>query len=144
VGALLLLSGTVTEDLFWSETWTSADRLLSQLTEWLRRSRAVHSIEIDDGWSDDRDVSVLVGRRAWLDVRALAEEHGSGRTLIRVSTHLRPTILGVVTAIGFIVWRSWSPAPAFVECAGGRSAAGVTLLVIALTAWRTAQAAGAR
>ena len=78
VGALLLLSGTVTEDLFWSETWTSADRLLSQLTDWLRRSRAVRSIEIDDGWSDDRDVSVLVGRWAWLDVRALAEEHGGG------------------------------------------------------------------
>jgi len=141
-GALLLLSGTVTEDLFWSETWTSADRLLSQLTDWLRRSRAVHSIEIDDGWSDDRDVSVLVGRWAWLDVRALAEEHGSGRTLIRVSTHLRPTIFGVVTAIGF-------GAGLLVAAGAGLSlkwplagalAAGVTLLVIALTAWRTAQA----
>jgi len=142
VGALLLLSGTVTEDLFWSETWTSADRLLSQLTDWLRRSRAVHSIEIDDGWSDDRDVSVLVGRWAWLDVRALAEEHGAGRTLIRVSTHLRPTIFGVVTAIAF-------GAGLLVAAGAGLSlkwplagalAAGVTLLVIALTAWRTAQA----
>ena len=141
-GALLLLSGTVTEDLFWSETWTSADRLLSQLTDWLRRSRAVHSIEIDDGWSDDRDVSVLVGRWAWLDVRALAEEHGAGRTLIRVSTHLRPTIFGVVTAIAF-------GAGLLVAAGAGLSlkwplagalAAGVTLLVIALTAWRTAQA----
>jgi GT2 family glycosyltransferase/sugar lactone lactonase YvrE len=142
VGALLLLSGTVTEDLFWSETWTSADRLLSQLTDWLRRSRAVRSIEIDDGWSDDRDVSVLVGRWAWLDVRALAEDHGSGRTLIRVSTHLRPTIFGVVTAVGF-------GAGLLVAAGAGLSlkwplagalAAGVTLLVIALTAWRTAQA----
>ena len=56
--ALLLLAGTVTEDRFWSETWTSADRMLSQLTDWLRRSRAVRSIEIDDGWSDDHDLSV--------------------------------------------------------------------------------------
>ncbi len=142
VGALLLLSGTVTEDLFWSETWTSADRLLSQLTDWLRRSRAVRSIEIDDGWSDDRDVSVLVGRWAWLDVRALAEDHGSGRTLIRISTHLRPTIFGVVTAVGF-------GAGLLVAAGAGLSlkwplagalAAGVTLLIIALTAWRTAQA----
>ncbi len=69
----------------------------SQLTDWLRRSRAVRSIEIDEGWSDDRDVSVFVGRWAWLDVRALVEEHGGGKTLVRVSTHLRPTTFGIVT-----------------------------------------------
>jgi GT2 family glycosyltransferase/sugar lactone lactonase YvrE len=141
-GALLLLSGAVTEELFWSERWTSADRLLSQLTDWLRRSRSVHSIEIDDGWSDDRDVSVFVGRWAWLDVRALAEEHGAGRVLIRVSTHLRPTIFGVVTAVGFFA--------GLLVAAGaglslrwplaGAATAGMTLLIIALIAWRTAQA----
>src|SRR5581483_3660370 len=59
--ALLLLSGTVIEDRYWSETWTSADRVLSQLTQWLRQSRAVHIIDIDDGGSDDREVSVFVG-----------------------------------------------------------------------------------
>src|SRR4029077_8712033 len=98
--ALLLISGNLTEDRFWSETWTSADRVLTQLTDWLRRSRAVRTIEIDDGWSDDRDVSVFVGRWAWLDVRALVEEHGGGKSLVRVSTHLRPTAFGVVTAVG--------------------------------------------
>ena len=96
--ALLLISGSVTEDRFWSETWTSADRVLAQLTDWLRRSRAVRTIEIDEGWSDDRDVSVFVGRWAWLDVRALVEEHGGGKALLRVSTHLRPTTFGVVDA----------------------------------------------
>ena len=69
----------------------------TQLTDWLRRSRAVRTIEIDEGWSDDRDVSVLVGRWAWLDVRALVEEHGGGKALLRVSTHLRPTSFGVVS-----------------------------------------------
>ncbi|HXI32092.1 MAG TPA: glycosyltransferase, partial [Vicinamibacterales bacterium] len=69
--ALLLVSGNVTEDRFWSERWTSADRVLTQLTDWLRRSRAVRTIAIDEGWSDDRDVSAFVGRWAWLDVRAL-------------------------------------------------------------------------
>src|SRR5262249_5346040 len=62
--ALLLIAGNVTEDRFWSETWTSTDRLLKHVTEWLRRSPAVRSIEIDEGWSDDRDVSVFVGRWA--------------------------------------------------------------------------------
>jgi hypothetical protein len=83
--ALLLISGSVTEDRFWSERWTSADRVLADLTDWLRRSRAVRSIEIDEGWSDDRDVSVFVGRWAWLDVRALVEDT-AGQSLLR-ETH---------------------------------------------------------
>ena len=60
----------------------------------------MHTIEIDDGWSDDRDVSVFIGRWAWLDIRALVEEHASGKSLLRVSTHLRPTSFGVVSALG--------------------------------------------
>ena len=98
--ALLLVSGSVTEDRFWSETWTSTARVLTQLSDWLRRSHAVRSVEIDEGWSDDRDVSVLVGRWAWLDVRALVEEHAEGKALLRVGMHLRPTLFGVVTALG--------------------------------------------
>ena len=97
--SLLLLSGSVTEDRYWSETWTNAERVLSQLTDWLRRSRAVGIIEVDDGWSHDRDVSVLVGRWAWLDTRALVEDHGSGKSLLRLSTHLRPTSFGVLSAV---------------------------------------------
>src|SRR5262249_8146018 len=97
--ALLLISGTVSEDRFWSENWTSSDRVLSSLAQWLRGSRAVRSIEIDEGWSDDRDISVFVGGWAWLDVRALVEEHAGGKTLLRVSTHLRPTAFGIVTAL---------------------------------------------
>ena len=69
------------------------------MTDWLRRSRAVRTIEIDEGWSDDRDVSAFVGRWAWLDVRALVEEHGSGKSLVRVSMHLRPTTFGTVAAL---------------------------------------------
>ena len=98
--ALLLISGTVIEDRYWSESWTSTQNVLSLLTDWLRQSRAVHTIEIDDGWSDDRDISVFIGRWAWLDIRALVEEHDSGKTLLRVSTHLRPTSFGIVSALG--------------------------------------------
>ncbi|HEV8348043.1 MAG TPA: glycosyltransferase [Vicinamibacterales bacterium] len=141
--ALLLISGSVTEDRFWSDTWTSAERVLASLTDWLRQSRAVRTIEIDEGWSDDRDVSVFVGRWAWLDVRALVEDHGGGRSLLRVSTHLRPTAFGVVTALGlggalfagvvFGVALRWPPA--------GVIAAVLTLLLAAVAVWRTAQTA---
>jgi GT2 family glycosyltransferase/sugar lactone lactonase YvrE len=139
--ALLLLAGTVTEDRFWSETWTSADRLLSQLTDWLRRSRAVRSIEIDDGWSDDHDLSVYVGRWGWLDIRVLAEDHGGGHTLLRVGTHLRPTTFGVVAALGFASALLAAAAAGFTlrwPLAGAATAVSA-LVLIALVVWRTAQ-----
>ena len=140
--ALVLIAGNVTEDRFWSETWTSADRVLSQFTDWLRRSRAVRTIEIDEGWSDDRDVSAFIGRWAWLDVRVLVEEHGGGRSLVRVSMHLRPTMFGIVAALalGAALLTVTAFGVALRFPAVGRSVAAVTLLLISAGLWRTAQA----
>jgi GT2 family glycosyltransferase/DNA-binding beta-propeller fold protein YncE len=149
---LLLISGNVIEDRFWSETWTSADRVLTELTEWLHRSRAVRSIEIDEGWSDDRDVSVFVGRWAWLDARALVEEHGSGKSLVRISTHLRPTTFGIVAALGIggaLLAGATSGAALLNGAAAGAvrnwriAGSVVSTLTVALIVgvlWRTAQA----
>ena len=149
--ALLLISGNVTEDRFWSEHWTTADRVLAQLTEWLRRSRAVRSIEIDEGWSDDRDVSVFVGRWAWLDVRALVEEHGGGKSLVRISTHLRPTTFGFVAALGIggaLLAGAMSGAAILAGATsgtlrswriGGTLVSSLTVALIVGVLWRTAQ-----
>jgi GT2 family glycosyltransferase len=139
--ALLLVSGSVTEDRFWSEAWTSADRVLSKFADWLRRSRAVRTIEIDEGWSDDRDVSVFVGRWAWLDVRALVEEHGGGKSLVRISTHLRPTTFGVVSALGLGLVLLVGAATGMVLRwpLAGTLVAAFTLVLILVVAWRTAQ-----
>ena len=93
------VAGGVTEDRYWSESWTNTERVLTAVTDWLRKSRAVRVIEIDEGWAHDRDVSVLVGRWAWLDIRALVEEHSAGRALLRVNMFLRPTSVGVLSAI---------------------------------------------
>jgi GT2 family glycosyltransferase/sugar lactone lactonase YvrE len=139
--ALVLLSGNVTEDRFWSETWTTAANVLAQLVDWLRRSRAVRVIEVDEGWSQNRDVSVLVGRWAWLDVRALVEDHG-GKSLLRISTHLRPTSFGALTAI-FSAAALLAAASAGVALRWpmvGTLAAGGALALAAFSAWRTAQA----
>jgi GT2 family glycosyltransferase/sugar lactone lactonase YvrE len=140
--ALLLVSGRVTEDRFWSETWTSTERVLIDLTSWLRQSRAVRGIDIDDGWSDDRDISVFVGRWAWLDVRALVEDHGAGRSLLRVTTHLRPTTLGVVTALGLGIGLLVASAAGLQlrRPLAGAITSALALGIIAFTAWRTAQA----
>jgi len=139
--ALLLISGNVAEDRFWSETWTTADRVLTQITDWLRRSRAVRTIEIDEGWSDDRDVSAFVGRWAWLDVRALVEEHAGGKSLVRISTHLRPTTFGVVAAVilggALLIGAAFGVALRYPLV--GTAASGLTVLLILYGAWRTAQ-----
>ena len=140
--ALLLITGSVTEDRFWSETWTSADRVLKQLTDWLRRSRAVRSVEIDEGWSDDRDVSVFVGRWAWLDVRALVEDHGGGKSLLRISTHLRPTSFGVVSAcgLGAALLVAAATGVSLAQPLAGSVAAGSAVMLILFVVWRTSQA----
>jgi sugar lactone lactonase YvrE len=140
--ALLLISGSVTEDRFWSETWTTADRVLAHFSDWLRRSRAVRSIETDEGWSDDRDVSVFAGRWAWLDVRALVEEHGGGKSLVRISMHLRPTMFGFVAAagLGAALLGGAAAGVALRWPLAGSVVAGLTVLLVAAVLWRTAQA----
>lgn len=141
--ALLLLSGNIAEDRFWSEKWMTADRILNDLTDWLRRSRAVRTIEVDDGWSHDRDVSILVGRWAWLDVRALVEDHGAGKGLLRVSTHLRPTSLGVLAAVTLAaaLLAAASAGVALRWPLAGVTAGSLAVTVAAYSAWRTAQSA---
>ncbi len=139
--SLLLISGTVTESHFWTETWTSTERILGQLIDWLRRSRAVHTIEVDEGWSDDRDISVFVGRWAWLDIRALVEDHGAGKGLLRVSMHLRPTSFGVVSALALALVMMVAAATGLAlrwPLAGVITAA-LPLAIIAFGVWRTAQ-----
>ena len=93
------MSGSVTEDRFWSETWTSADRVLRQLADWLRRSRAVRTIEIDEGWS--RRSRRQRPRRPLGVARRARARRGARRRqgALRISTHLRPTTFGVVTAV---------------------------------------------
>jgi GT2 family glycosyltransferase len=141
--ALLLISGSVIENRYWAEVWTSADRYLTLLTTALRRSRAVRTVVIDEGWSDDRDVSVFVGRWGWLDVRALVEDHGSGKCLLRLSTHLRPTAFGLTAALtlGVLLLGAISAGVAYRWPVAGVVAALMTAAVSACAAWRTAQAA---
>ena len=74
-----LVFGLSVETRFWSEQQISVEFLLAKLTDWLRLSRSVDLIEIDDGWHADRDLSVAIGRLTWLDLRALVEDHGGGR-----------------------------------------------------------------
>jgi GT2 family glycosyltransferase len=138
---LRLLVGSGVEEHYWKESWTTVERVLSPLSQWLRRTRPSAVIEIDEGWSLDRDVSLMAGLWAWLDVRVLVEDHG-GKSLVRVGFRLRPTGIGTVCAVGLvlgsgalaiagIVW-DWT----LTEAAG-------TLVAVAVggaVTWTTAQA----
>ncbi|MDE3156288.1 MAG: hypothetical protein KGN76_14395, partial [Acidobacteriota bacterium] len=141
--ALGLLTGRVTEDQYWSERWIGIEGFLSRLTDWLRSSPAVRHIVVDEGWSSDRDVGVLVGRWGWLDVRALVEEHAGGRCLVRVSTHLRATSFGLVAAllIGASLLVGASAGVGLRWPMAGAGVAILTLLLVVVAAWRTAQTA---
>jgi len=97
-GALLVGFGT--EERYWGEDhWTTHDAVLSELAGVLRSARPARSVDIDDGWRADRDVSVAVGRWGWLDARVLLEEHGGSKILFRVGTKLRPTLKGITLAL---------------------------------------------
>ena len=120
VRGLRLLTGASVQERYWSERWVSVDSLLGKMTDWLRLSRAVDMIEVDDGWRANRDFSVAIDRWVWLDLRAVVEEHGGGRCLLRVATRARPTRLGgAVAGLGVLgigtagVLAGWSAASFF-------------------------------
>jgi O-antigen biosynthesis protein len=94
-----LLAGASTEDTYWGERWTTHDAVLSELAGVLRSARPARSVDVDDGWRVDRDVSVAVGRWGWLDARVLLEEHGGPKVLFRVGNKLRPTLKGITLAM---------------------------------------------
>jgi hypothetical protein len=105
--ALLLGAG---ECRFWSQTWTGVDALLSTIVERLRTARFGRGVHVDDGWRSDRDITVGLGLWGWVDLRALVEDHGAGKCLLRVRLQLRlrpgtmlllalPAVLVAVTAM---------------------------------------------
>jgi glycosyltransferase involved in cell wall biosynthesis len=104
---LLLLLGRQVETSFWNERWLDAETFLHAVADRLRRQRAVRQIELDSGWWEDRDLTVV--DREWLrfDVRALVEDHGGGRCVCRVGIRSRFTstaIFTVLTSLGVVAF----------------------------------------
>ena len=100
---------------FWSETWIAAEALLAHLTTRLERTREVRTVEIDDGWQADRDISVGLNRWARLHLRVLVEEHHEGRCLVRLARRLRATpklwLLGACLPVSALAGAAAGPAP---------------------------------
>ncbi len=95
------------ERLYWSARWVDVGDLLRGTADRLRQQRAVRQIELDSGWWEDRDLTIV--NQTWfrLDVRALLEDHGGGNCLHRLAirSHITsaaalPLLLAVGTAAG--------------------------------------------
>src|SRR5262249_59474692 len=99
-GARLLLRREA-ETVFWSETWIDVRALLTLVADRLRRQRAFRYIELDSGWWEDRDLTIVNRLRCRVDIRALVEDHGEGRCLCRLRTRSRrmPVAAAVMLAI---------------------------------------------
>ena len=129
---------------FWSETWISGEALLTQLTSRLERTRDVRTVEIDDGWQADRDISVGLNRWSRLHLRVLVEEHHEGRCLVRLARRLEATpklwLLGAGLVGGTLAIAAAGPAPYWPWIAG---AAALLAAWAARTLRQSARAAAA-
>jgi GT2 family glycosyltransferase/sugar lactone lactonase YvrE len=139
-----LLIGGAPQERFWSETWTSSDALLTELTGLLRAARPARAVRVDDGFRADRDLSVSVGKWGWLDVRSLIEEHGGARCLLRVALRLRVTVLGVALALSLLLALLLARTIVLVEWPWGSIGFAVAVALVAgRAAWQTSSAVSA-
>jgi hypothetical protein len=135
---LYLLGRRTLESQFWVERWIGADALLTRLTDRFRSSPLTGSIEIEDDWLTARDVRVAVWPFAWLDLLVLVENHGAGRSLIRIGHRLQPAAASLVAALAIAAWpiaRLQAATVAASSIAGVSSLIGVLFVGTAL--WRS-------
>ena len=137
--ALRALSARSAEQRFWGESWTNGEAVLTRVVHHLRSLRLSRRIDIDDGWQMDRDVSVPIGPWGWLDLRALVEDHGADKRLLRIGHRLRPTPAGTVGAFTFVgvlaVMLIGPPFDATLRELGVTCAAGVVVMLV----WRVSR-----
>jgi len=105
VASVRLLGRWGVEHAFWSESWIARSRLLTHLVGDLRACRPAQTVDVDEGWHTDRDLSLAVGRWGWLHVRTVVEEHEHGACLFRIRARLRPSVVGAVrgTTLGVLL-----------------------------------------
>ena len=102
--ALYLLGRGTLESRFWAERWIGAETLLTRMTDRLRESPLTRTLKIEDGWPTARDIRIAVRPFAWLDLLVLVEDHGAGRSLVRVGHRLRPAALSIIAALAIVAW----------------------------------------
>ena len=100
--ALYLVGRGTIESRFWAERWIGAETLLTQMVERLRESALTRPLEIEECWLTARDIRVGVGPFGWLDLLVLVENHGAGKSLIRVGYRWQPAALSILAALAIL------------------------------------------
>ena len=91
--------------VIWSETWLSPESRLQALAEGLRHDGAV----VLHGGSRDRwDLEIRGGGFGTARLRAVVEEHGSGKQLARFAVRPRVTRLSVALVATFAPFAAWA------------------------------------
>lgn len=103
VASTRLVTRAGAEHSFWSESWVPHTTLLTELVGVLRASRPAPTVDVDEGWRPDRDLSLAIGRWGWLHVRTVVEEHEEGACLFRVRARLRPSFVGTLRGVSLAV-----------------------------------------
>jgi hypothetical protein len=135
----LFAGGTITPR-FWSERWIGADSLLTSMTERLRTTALTRSLELEDHWPAARDIRVPVWPVAWLDLLVLVENHGAGRSLVRIRYRLQPAALTTVAGVAILALplaRFQDATAAALLVAGVCSVVG--LGIVGTAVWRSAR-----
>lgn len=125
---------------FWSESQLSHTDLLTELVGVLRASRPAQPVHVDEGWRPDRDLSLAVGRWAWLHIRSLVEDHEGGHCLFRVRARLRLSFVGTVrsSALALVLAGGTSASIFLYQPSVGVGVSVATIGVIAIRAvWQT-------
>ena len=91
--------GMSTQQAYWSERWIDVGHLLQAIADRLRHQLAIRRVESDDGWWEDRDVTITDGAGLQFDLRALIEEHADGKCLFRFALQQRFRLLMLLPCI---------------------------------------------
>jgi hypothetical protein len=103
----LVARGTI-ELQFWAQQWIGAEMFLTQMVDQFRELPLTRVLEVEDCWLTARDIRLAIGPFGWLDLLVLVENHGTGRSLVRVGHRWRPATLSTVAALAMVAGTSFS------------------------------------
>ena len=130
----LVARGTI-ELQFWAQQWIGAEMFLTQMVDQFRESPLTRVLEVEDCWLTARDIRLAIGPFGWLDLLVLVENHGAGRSLVRVGHRWQPATLPIVAALAMVVGTSLSVLGVMRPWAAAIGLSGVVVAGAAL--WRS-------
>ena len=100
---------------FWCDRRIDVGVLLSAVADRLRRVRVVKQIDLDDGWWEDCDLTIVDWCGARFDAQALVEDHGDGRCLcrLRIRSRVISAAVPLMCGLASVALLRWSGAIAW-------------------------------